>query len=65
MTAAVMAFACASPGAVMAQKTEAPKPDANAGACPGFDLAEAIPPAPDRDDSPIVIMARELDAAKA
>jgi LPS-assembly protein len=64
MTAAVMAFTGAAPGAVYGQETDAPKPEASAGTCPGFELAEAIPPAPDRDSSPIIIMARELDAAK-
>ena len=64
MTAAVMAFTGAAPGAVYGQETDAPKPEASAGACPGFELAEAIPPAPNRDSSPIIIMARELDAAK-
>jgi LPS-assembly protein len=39
-------------------------PDPDAGACPGFELSEAMPPAPDRSQEPLYIYARELDAGR-
>ena len=64
LAAAFLALACLPLNAEEHSGDTGSSSDPLPGICPGFELGEAIPPAPDRDSAPIVIKARELDAAR-
>jgi len=61
LLAAALLCSCLLPGLSNAAESAG---DPGTATCPGFDLAEAMPPAPDRSDAPLYIYARELDAGK-